>query len=191
MRCSTRGTNIDRMSQATIHLASASPRRAELAFGEKPFDLVKRLVALSQELMPPTPSNLWRARDLAWEVLRMGTRRVRHAPVEQRISRDPDLGRVLVDFGPPPMWDREPGFATLVHIILEQQVSLASANAAFARLIARVGELTPLAILESSDAELRADGFSRQKAGYVRGVAREMLDGDLDQFIEASLKSGL
>lgn len=73
-----------------------SPRRAALAFGEKPFDLVKRLVALSQDLLPPTPSNLWRARDLAWEALRMGTRRVRHAPVEQRISRDPDLGRLPV-----------------------------------------------------------------------------------------------
>ena len=49
-------------------------------------------------------------------------------------AADPALGAVVERFGPPPMWAREPGFPTLVHLILEQQVSLASAQAAFDRL---------------------------------------------------------
>ncbi|HEX5828819.1 MAG TPA: hypothetical protein VFY23_14940, partial [Candidatus Limnocylindrales bacterium] len=54
-------------------------------------------------------------------------------------ARDPALGSVVARFGPPPMWAREPGFGTLVLLILEQQVSLASARAAFERLLARTG----------------------------------------------------
>ena len=48
--------------------------------------------------------------------------------------QDDDLAGVISSYGPPPLWVREPGFATLVYIILEQQVSLASAKAAFDRL---------------------------------------------------------
>jgi DNA-3-methyladenine glycosylase II len=48
----------------------------------------------------------------------------------QELSKtDPDLSRVLERHGVPPLWDRPQGFATLTHIILEQQVSLASAKA--------------------------------------------------------------
>ena len=82
--------------------------------------------------------------------------------------------------GVPPDWRRSGSFETLVRLVLEQQVSLASANAAFARLQARVGEVTPSAILDSSDSELRADGFSRQKSGYVRGIAEQIDAGALD-----------
>ncbi|MFH1487604.1 MAG: hypothetical protein ABII06_01755, partial [Pseudomonadota bacterium] len=51
-------------------------------------------------------------------------------------ERDGDFAAVISKFGPPPLWNREPGFATLVLIILEQQVSLASARAVFQRLTA-------------------------------------------------------
>jgi DNA-3-methyladenine glycosylase II len=64
--------------------------------------------------------------------------------------------------------------------ILEQQVSLASGAAAFKRLRNRLGEVTPAAILEPTDQELRADGFSRQKTRYVRELAQAVLRGDLD-----------
>jgi DNA-3-methyladenine glycosylase II len=67
-----------------------------------------------------------------------------------------------------------------VHIILEQQVSLASARAAFDRLRARLGEVVPGLFLTLSDEELLAAGFSRQKAGYCRGLARALLAGELD-----------
>jgi len=67
-----------------------------------------------------------------------------------------------------------------VHIILEQQVSLASARAAFDRLVAATDPLTPEAFLRFSDAELLAIGFSRQKARYGRALATGILEGAID-----------
>jgi DNA-3-methyladenine glycosylase II len=93
---------------------------------------------------------------------------------------DPDLARVVKRLGPPPMWQREPGFPTLVHIILEQQVSLASAKAAFDRLAAAARPLTPKQFLEFDDATLKGFGFSRQKTAYCRHLAMSILDGAFD-----------
>jgi DNA-3-methyladenine glycosylase II len=96
-------------------------------------------------------------------------------------DRDPDLARVLEALGPPPLWARAPGFATLVYIILEQQVSLASARAAFLRLEEVLkGAITPENFLMLDDAALRAIGFSRQKTAYGRILAQELLEGSLD-----------
>lgn len=95
-------------------------------------------------------------------------------------ARDGDLGGVLSRLGPPPMWDREPGFPTLVHIILEQQVSLASARACFEKLLATVGELTPESLLTLDDRTLKEAGFSRQKAAYARILAEAVRTGSLD-----------
>jgi DNA-3-methyladenine glycosylase II len=78
------------------------------------------------------------------------------------------------------LWDRPAGFGTLVHIILEQQVSLASAQAAYDRLIVATDPLTPKRFLRLSDAELLAIGFSRQKARYGRALATALVDGSLD-----------
>lgn len=94
--------------------------------------------------------------------------------------RDPDLATVLDRHGPPPMWARKPGFPTLVHIILEQQVSLASAKAAFDRLEATLAGVTPGGLLSLSDEELKAVGFSRQKSRYCRELSRAIEDGRLD-----------
>jgi DNA-3-methyladenine glycosylase II len=93
---------------------------------------------------------------------------------------DPDLARVARAYGTPQMWEREEGFATLVLTILEQQVSLASAAAAFARLLAAASPLTPEAFLALDDARLRGFGFSRQKALYCRLAARAVVGGELD-----------
>ena len=94
--------------------------------------------------------------------------------------RDPDLARVIALHGVPPLWAREPGFPTLILIILEQQVSLASARAAFNRLTDACGTVTPAALLQFDDATLKQIGFSRQKAGYARGLAQRILDGTFD-----------
>jgi DNA-3-methyladenine glycosylase II len=99
--------------------------------------------------------------------------------VSELAGRDADLAAVVEEHGQPPLWAREPGFATLVHIVLEQQVSLASARAAFDRLLAAVSPLTPEGFLQLDDAELLAIGFSRQKGGYVRGIAASLLSGEL------------
>ncbi len=95
-------------------------------------------------------------------------------------ARDPALAGILERFGPPPLWAREPGFATLVHLILEQQVSLASARAAFDRLRAATDPLTPRALLLLDDGQLLAIGFSRQKARYARSLASAVDGGELD-----------
>jgi DNA-3-methyladenine glycosylase II len=90
--------------------------------------------------------------------------------------RDPDLARIFHDHGHPPLWARAPGFPTLVHIILEQQVSLASAAAAFGRLkAASSGRVTPARLLALTDQQMLQIGFSRQKAGYARELARAIV----------------
>jgi UbiD family decarboxylase len=63
-----------------------TPRRAELAFGDRPLRLIRRLVEIVETILPPTPSNLWGARDLGWELLKVGTKRVSSAPVAERVS---------------------------------------------------------------------------------------------------------
>ena len=95
-------------------------------------------------------------------------------------ASDDRLAAALERFGAPHFWQRQPGFSTLVLFILEQQVSLASGAAAFNRLRARIGAVTPEKVLIPTDEELRADGFSRQKARYVRELARAILDGQID-----------
>ena len=95
-------------------------------------------------------------------------------------ARDPHLAALVQRLGPPPRWAREPGFGALILIILEQQVSLASARATFDRLLALVSPLTPAGLLQLDDAALRAIGFSRQKTAYSRQLALDTLDGKLD-----------
>ena len=73
------------------------------------------------------------------------------------------------------MWRRTPGFPTLVHIILEQQVSLASARAAYVKLLSRVGRLTPVRFLQLDAATLKRCGFSRQKTEYCSQLARSIV----------------
>lgn len=100
--------------------------------------------------------------------------------VDELAARDVDLARIVATIGPPPLWAREPGFPTLIHLILEQQVSLASARAAFDRLLTLASPLTPTRFLEFDDEALRGIGFSRQKTRYSRLLAQTLLDGELD-----------
>jgi len=89
-------------------------------------------------------------------------------------DRDAHLAEVVQKYGPPPLWVRDPGFPTLVYIILEQQVSLASAKAAFDRLNAAVRPLTPGRFLKLTNADLLRIGFSRQKTLYTRLLAESL-----------------
>ncbi len=95
-------------------------------------------------------------------------------------GKDDDLQQIITRHGYPPMWQRKPGFATLIHIILEQQVSLASAKAAFDQLALKLGTITPQRLLQLSDDELRACYFSRQKAKYARELATAILSRQLN-----------
>ena len=100
--------------------------------------------------------------------------------VTQLTGFDLELAGVVALYGPPPLWDREPGFATLIYIILEQQVSLASARAAYTRLVEALGVVTPEGFLKLDDAALKTIGFSRQKTAYGRHLARAVAGGALD-----------
>ena len=87
------------------------------------------------------------------------------------VSRDPDLARVVDHYGPPPMWRRNPCFATLVRIILEQQVSLASARAVYLRLAALVVPFSAVRFRQIDETHLKSAGLTRQKLAYCKHLA--------------------
>ena len=94
--------------------------------------------------------------------------------------RDPDLARIRRRHGPPPMWGRPSGFGTLARIILEQQVSLASAASTFRRLEAGLGRVAPATLAAAGEARIRALGVTRQKTAYLVLLARAVESGALD-----------
>ncbi len=93
--------------------------------------------------------------------------------------RDPDLARILRTLGPPPLWARPAGFRTLVKIILEQQVSLASAASLFARLEKNTVPFQPARLLELGEAHLKSLGLTRQKTAYCLHLSQSLSDGNL------------
>jgi len=99
---------------------------------------------------------------------------------EKLAKTDSDLAFIFNTYGTPPLWAREANFATLVHIILEQQVSLASALSAFNKLKEKLGTVTAEGVLSMSDAEMKAAYFSRQKTVCARELAKAVLDGNLN-----------
>lgn len=102
------------------------------------------------------------------------------AAVGDLVERDPSIARQIEAHGFPLLWTRPAGFSTLVLLILEQQVSLASAAATYRKILARLGEMTPDRVLATSVEDLRADGVSRQKDRYLRVLATALGDGTLD-----------
>ena len=106
------------------------------------------------------------------------------------------MAKVITDLGHPPLWSREPGFPTLLQIILEQQVSLASAKAAYIKLENASGQITPEGFLSFTDLDLRNFGFSRQKTTYGRALSEAIKSGQLDldgldQLDDADVRSEL
>jgi len=102
-----------------------------------------------------------------------------HSLCDKLAKKDKDLADIIELYGYPPLWHRREGFATLVHIILEQQVSLAAARAAYDQLKLKAGDITPENILSLTDEELRACYFSRQKIVYVRHLASAIISKEL------------
>jgi DNA-3-methyladenine glycosylase II len=101
------------------------------------------------------------------------------AAVADLTRRDPGLAGVVARFGAPPMWARRPGYATLVWIIMGQQVSQASAAAVYLRLSKGLGRVTPHKVLATTHSDLRKLGLTRQKARYCRELATDMVSGAL------------
>lgn len=103
-----------------------------------------------------------------------------HPICDKLAKADADLSAIILTYGYPPFWSRPNTFETLVHIILEQQVSLASALSALNKLKERVQELTPTRLLLLTDEEMRACYVSRQKSSYIKYLAEALLSGQLN-----------
>jgi DNA-3-methyladenine glycosylase II len=99
---------------------------------------------------------------------------------DQLASKDADLQKIIDTHGYLPFWHRPNSFESLVHIILEQQVSLASAMSALNKLRERVQELTPARVLLLTDEEFRACYCSRQKTAYIKYLAEALLSGQIN-----------
>ena len=95
-------------------------------------------------------------------------------------ARDKQLAGIFQRHGPPPLWRRATGFATLVHIILEQQVSLRSGKAMFDRLSAAIDPFSPEEFVERGENYLRSLGVTRQKSAYLVHLASLLTDGELN-----------
>lgn len=102
-----------------------------------------------------------------------------HQICDELARQDTDFKDIIDQYGYPPLWNRKPSFAALIHIILEQQVSLASAKAAFLKLQEKIGHITAEKLLALTDEELRACYFSRQKTVYARALAAAVVNKDL------------
>jgi DNA-3-methyladenine glycosylase II len=102
-----------------------------------------------------------------------------HSICDVLAKNDADLAAIIENHGYPPLWSRPNSFETLVHIILEQQVSLASALSALNKLKERVQELTPARVLLLTDEEFRACYCSRQKTAYIKYLAEALLSRQL------------
>jgi DNA-3-methyladenine glycosylase II len=99
--------------------------------------------------------------------------------VRELTARDAGLAAIVARHGPPPMWGRPRGFATLVRIILEQQVSLAAAATMYARIERALGGMTPAIVRRTGTAGLQALGITRQKSAYIVALAERVADGSL------------
>lgn len=105
---------------------------------------------------------------------------VNQKDIKHLIKRDKIFATIFKQYGPPPDWSRKPGFVSLSRIILEQQVSLASANAHFQKLNAYLDEFSPFHILKLTDEEMRSCQISRQKAKYLRALSTAILNREID-----------
>jgi DNA-3-methyladenine glycosylase II len=110
------------------------------------------------------------------------------AAAEALAARDRQLASIYQVHGPPPMWARRPGFPTLLRIVLEQQVSLVSARAMFARLKSNIEPFTARGFIEAGEEYLRSLGVTRQKAHYCVQVAHAFTDGRLDKLVRMADK---
>jgi len=95
-------------------------------------------------------------------------------------ARDELLAGIHATYGDPPLWQRATGFPTLVHIILEQQVSLKSAKSMLVRLEGAIEPFTPERFVELGDGHLRGLGVTRQKSSYLIDLSTSIVNGDLN-----------
>lgn len=100
--------------------------------------------------------------------------------IDLLIASDAVLQSIVEIYGYPEPQFREQGFAAMAYIILEQQVSIVSAKATYARLAEALEGVTPESATAASDEIFRSAGVSRQKTAYIKDMAMKVLAGELD-----------
>lgn len=102
------------------------------------------------------------------------------AAAQHLAKRDRDLATIFKAYGPPPLWSRKPGFSTLIRIILEQQVSLASAASMYKRLSEHIQPFGPERVIELGEPHLKSLGMTRQKTAYCIHLAESINSNSLN-----------
>lgn len=100
--------------------------------------------------------------------------------IKHLTSKDENIRFILENFGHPIIQKRDEGFASMCHIILEQQVSIESAKACYVKIHNRLQEITPLTIQNATDEDLRNCGVSRQKISYLKDLASKVLSNQIN-----------
>lgn len=113
------------------------------------------------------------------ELLRPLTQKTLALAARELAARDRLLANIHATYGDPPMWQRAAGFRTLVHIILEQQVSLSSAKSMLLRLEAAIQPFTPERFVELGEMHLRQLGVTRQKSSYLLHLSESLVNRHL------------
>jgi DNA-3-methyladenine glycosylase II len=121
---------------------------------------------------------------------------VNEEDIQLLTRKHPLFAGIYGQYGAPPNWQRESGFVSLCKIILEQQVSLASADAHFRKLNGYIKEFTPACMIQLTDEEMRSSQVSRQKAKYLRALSEAILNKHIDlenlhQLDEQSIRAQL
>ncbi len=103
-----------------------------------------------------------------------------HEAIQYLSKKEPIFQTILETYGLPNIPSRPQGFATLVLLILEQQVSIDSAKATFNKIKLQYPEFSPEQLANVSAEDFRVLGVSRQKSGYISGLAAAVLSGAID-----------
>jgi DNA-3-methyladenine glycosylase II len=170
--------------------------------GRRDFWLVKRLSAMPGETVDGhgllAPGMAWVTSDnpdvealdstrfgpVRLEALHPRVEHLDHKTFEEGVAllcdEEPQFAGVVAEFGPPPFWQRPDGFATLVWLIMEQQVSLESGAAMYRRLHGLLGSIDPDSFARFTEADLRGIGVTRQKSLYLLALAAQVASGELD-----------
>lgn len=95
-------------------------------------------------------------------------------------SKDSILKSIIDTYGNPIIQKRNEGFASMCHIILEQQVSIASAKACYTKIENQFQQITPKIIITATDEELKKCGISRQKIIYLKDLASKVISNEIN-----------
>lgn len=117
---------------------------------------------------------------MSLELRRPLTQKTLALAARELAARDQLLANIHATYGDPPLWQRAAGFRTLVHIILEQQVSLSSAKSMLLRIETAIQPFTPERFLELGEMRLRELGVTRQKSSYLLHLSQSIVGGQLN-----------